>query len=170
MKYAVINGFPLSGKDTFVNYCLEEIKNYGLLVSTVDFVKHIAIECGWKKEKTPKDRKFLSDLKKILSNWNDVPYRKVIEEITYFRKDLEYYGVDDNGIVFIMSREPEEINRFKKDLNAKTVLIYRPSASLLQQSNDSDSNIMNYQYDYTIYNDGTLEELRNKAKNFLKII
>ena len=69
-----------------------------------------------------------------------------------------------------MSREPEEINRFKKDLNAKTVLIYRPSTSLLQQSNDSDSNIMNYQYDYTIYNGGTLEELRNKAKNFLKII
>ena len=35
----IVNGAPRSGKDTFVNFCLKELKGFGKSVSTVDFVK-----------------------------------------------------------------------------------------------------------------------------------
>lgn len=168
MKYFIVNGFPRSGKDTFVNCCLKELGAFGKLISTVDFIKEIAIKCGWNGEKTPKDRKFLSDLKDLLSNWNDVPYQKVLKEIDLFRYDLEYYDVENNGVVFIMSREPEEINRFENEIGAKSILIRRESVEFNQQSNHADSEVLNHKYDYIIENSGTIDELKEKAKDFLK--
>lgn len=168
MKYFIVNGFPRSGKDTFVNCCLKELGAFGKLISTVDFIKEIAIKCGWNGEKTQKDRKFLSDLKDLLSNWNDVPYQKVLKEIDLFRYDLEYYDVENNGVVFIMSREPEEINRFENEIGAKSILIRRESVEFNQQSNHADNEVLNHKYHYIIDNNGTIEQLQEKAKNFLK--
>jgi len=47
----IVNGAPRSGKDTFVNFCLKELKGLGKSVSTVDFVKEVAKFCGWDGEK-----------------------------------------------------------------------------------------------------------------------
>ena len=168
MKYFIINGRPRSGKDTFVNFCLEELGALGKLISTVDFVKEIATRCGWDKTKTPKNRKFLSDLKDLLTNWGDVPYKKTLQEIDMFKFDLDYWDVSDKGVVFIMCREPKEIERFERELNAKSVLIRRASVEFEQQSNHADSEVLNHKYDYIIENNGTVDELKEKAKEFLK--
>ena len=168
MKYFIINGRPRSGKDTFVNFCLEELGAFGKLISTVDFVKKIAIKCGWDRTKTPKNRKFLSDLKDLLTNWGDVPYKKTLQEIDMFKFDLDYWDVSDKGVVFIMCREPKEIDRFERELNAKSVLIRRASVEFEQQSNHADSEVLNHKYDYIIENNGTIDELKEKAKGFLK--
>ena len=168
MKYFIINGRPRSGKDTFVNFCLEELGAFGKLISTVDFVKEIAARCGWDKTKTPKNRKFLSDLKDLLTNWGDVPYKKTLQEIDMFKFDLDYWDVSDKGVVFIMCREPKEIDRFERELNAKSVLIQRASVEFEQQSNHADSEVLNHKYDYIIENNGTIDELKEKAKEFLK--
>lgn len=168
MKYFIINGRPRSGKDTFVNFCLEELGAFGKLISTVDFVKEIAARCGWDKTKTPKNRKFLSDLKDLLTNWGDVPYKKTLQEIDMFKFDLDYWDVSDKGVVFIMCREPKEIDRFERELNAKSVLIQRASVEFEQQSNHADSEVLNHKYDYIIENNGTVDELKEKAKEFLK--
>ena len=168
MKYFIINGRPRSGKDTFVNFCLEELGAFGKLISTVDFVKKIAIKCGWDKTKTPKNRKFLSDLKDLLTNWGDVPYKKTLQEIDMFKFDLDYWDVSDKGVVFIMCREPKEIERFERELNAKSVLIRRASVEFEQQSNHADSEVLNHKYDYIIENNSTVDELKEKAKGFLK--
>lgn len=168
MKYFIINGRPRSGKDTFVNFCLEELGAFGKLISTVDFVKEIAARCGWDKTKTPKNRKFLSDLKDLLTNWGDVPYKKTLQEIDMFKFDLDYWDVSDKGVVFIMCREPKEIERFERELNAKSVLIQRASVEFEQQSNHADSEVLNHKYDYIIENNGTIDELKEKAKGFLK--
>ena len=168
MKYFIINGRPRSGKDTFVNFCLEELGAFGKLISTVDFVKKIATECGWDGTKDLKNRKFLSDLKDLLTNWGDVPYKKTLQEIDMFKFDLDYWDVSDKGIVFIMCREPKEIERFERELNAKSVLIRRASVEFEQQSNHADSEVLNHKYDYIIENNGTIDELKEKAKEFLK--
>ena len=168
MKYFIINGRPRSGKDTFVNFCLEELGAFGKLISTVDFVKEIAVRCGWNRTKTPKNRKFLSDLKDLLTNWGDVPYKKTLQEIDMFKFDLDYWDVSDKGVVFIMCREPKEIERFERELNAKSVLIRRASVEFEQQSNHADSEVLNHKYDYIIENNGTIDELKEKAKEFLK--
>ena len=168
MKYFIINGRPRSGKDTFVNFCLEELGAFGKLISTVDFVKKIATECGWDGTKDLKNRKFLSDLKDLLTNWGDVPYKKTLQEIDMFKFDLDYWDVPDKGVVFIMCREPKEIERFERELNAKSVLIRRASVEFEQQSNHADSEVLNHKYDYIIENNGTVDELKEKAKGFLK--
>ena len=168
MKYFIINGRPRSGKDTFVNFCLEELGAFGKLISTVDFVKEIAARCGWDTTKTPKNRKFLSDLKDLLTNWGDIPYKKTLQEIDMFKFDLDYWDVSDKGVVFIMCREPKEIERFERELNAKSVLIRRASVEFEQQSNHADSEVLNHKYDYIIENNGTVDELKEKAKEFLK--
>ena len=168
MKYFIINGRPRSGKDTFVNFCLEELGAFGKLISTVDFVKKIATECGWDGTKDLKNRKFLSDLKDLLTNWGDVPYKKTLQEIDMFKFDLDCWNVSDKGVVFIMCREPKEIERFERELNAKSLLIRRASVEFEQQSNHADSEVLNHKYDYIIENNGTIDELKEKAKGFLK--
>lgn len=168
MKYFIINGRPRSGKDSFVSFCLEELGAFGKLISTVDFVKKIATECGWDGTKDLKNRKFLSDLKDLLTNWGDVPYKKTLQEIDMFKFDLDCWNVPDKGMVFIMCREPEEIERFERELNAKSLLIRRASVEFEQQSNHADSEVLNHKYDYIIENNGTIDELKEKAKDFLK--
>ena len=170
MKYFIVNGKPCSGKDTFVNFCLEELGAFGKLISTVDFVKKIAIKCGWDGTKDSKNRKFLSDLKDLLTNWGDVPYIKTLQEIKLFYYDLEYYDVEDSGVVFIMSREPEEISRFEKELGAKSILIRRNAVEFNEQSNHADSEVLNHKYHYIIDNNNTLEKLKIKAKKFCNYI
>lgn len=167
MKVFVINGFPRSGKSQFVEYCNNELAPWCCEISTVDFVKNIAEKCGWTGEKTPKNRKFLSDLKDLLTDWEDVPYQKVLNKINDFKYLLNQFDLSDNkAVIFIMSREPEEITRFEKELNAESILIRRKSVEFNQQSNHADSEVLNHKYHYIIENNSTLEELKNKAKNF----
>ena len=104
----------------------------------------------------------------MLTNWGDVPYKKTLQEIDMFKFDLDYWDVSDKGVVFIMCREPKEIERFERELNAKSVLIRRASVEFEQQSNHADSEVLNHKYDYIIENNGTVDELKEKAKGFLK--
>ena len=85
-----------------------------------------------------------------------------------FKFDLDYWDVPDKGVVFIMCREPKESERFERELNAKSVLIQRASVEFEQQSNHADSEVLNHKYDYIIENNGTVDELKEKAKGFLK--
>lgn len=170
VNVVVINGFPRSGKDTFVNFCLEELGPFGYSVSTVDFVKELAKLCGWDGTKTPENRKFLSDLKDLLTEWGDVPWKKVEKVFCDIKDDCFRYGLKDNDFfLFIHSREPAEIARFEEEYGALSVLIDRREVEG-KQSNHSDENVMNHQYKYIINNDGTLEELQMKAKTFIESV
>lgn len=169
MKIIVINGMPQSGKSTFVNFCLDELTCWGKEVSTVDFVKKIAEESGWDKTKTGKNRKFLSDLKDLLTEWDDVPYKKVIEEKKIWEFSFNQFNIStENCFFFIHCREPQEIQKFVDKDGAKTLLIRRASVEEKEQSNHADSEVFNFKYDYEIENNGDLKELRDKARNFLK--
>lgn len=160
-----------SGKDTFVNFCLKELKGFGKSISTVDFVKEIAAMCGWDGTKTLKNREFLSNLKDLLTEWDDVPYKKVAKEIQLFDYTLNQYDIDEGrGIVFVMCREPREIQKFVNRLGAKTVCIRNEKAEYAAVSNHADAEVLNYEYDYYIDNNHSLEHLQLAAKTFLKSI
>ena len=166
MKYFIINGRPRSGKDTFVNFCLEELGAFGKLISTVDFVKKIAIKCGWDGTKDSKNRKFLSDLKDLFSKFNDMPFNTTIKKVKEIIDEYDYYDIKENSyIIFIHVREPEEILRLVTKLNAVTLLIKRENNEII--SNHADSLVNDYTYDYTILNTGTLEELKKQVHQFL---
>jgi len=70
-------------------------------------------------------------------------------------------------ILFVDAREPEGIQRLKDKLDAVTLLIRRTVAEDNIQSNHADQNVLNYRYDYVINNDGTIDELAQKANDFI---
>ena len=167
MQVVVINGMPRAGKDQFVQFCQAHLtwcKN----VSTVDFVKTLAYKCGWDGTKTPKNRAFLSDLKDLLTEWNDVPFKEILREAKLFECDAAAYDFgSDELLMFVHCREPKEIAKFVEQMDAKTLLIRREAIETNDQSNHADADVFNYTYDYIIENNGTLEELEQKAIAFL---
>ena len=149
-EIVVINGSGGVGKDTFVQFCGEYVPIMN--ISSVDKVKEAAkVLAGWNGEKDEKSRKFLSDLKELGIEYNDAPFKYISNMAEEFKKS-------DRQIMFVHVRESEEIEKCKKCLNAKTLLI----------TNISDRDVDKYEYDYHISNDGTLEELKQKAKEFLE--
>lgn len=172
LKIVIVNGAPGSGKTTFENFCQEIMDDYCQMRSTVDLVKEIALfYTGWNGEKDLKSRKFLSDLKDLLTEFNDVPFNDIVRFKNVWEDELEMYNVKDRPhILLVDSREPEEIMRFKRELGAVTVLVRRASAEMAETSNHADANVLNCDYDYEIDNNGSLDELRAKAAEFLDLI
>lgn len=165
MKVIIVNGRGGVGKDTFENFVTmvaAENKKQVKKTSMVTYVKQIAEMCGWQGGKELKDRKFLSDLKLALAEWDDVPYCSVKCFIDFEEKA----GVD---FIFVDAREAEDIDRLKKDFNAITVLVEREG---LPESygNVADDNVYDYSYDYVIENNGTLEDLSAAALTFYEAI
>ena len=175
MKIVVINGTGGAGKDTFVVMCKDILGAERILnISTVDFVKEVAIMCGWNGTKTPKNRKFLSDLKDLLTEWDNVPFDKIISDIDAWAYERIAVGDYEQSIAFVHCREPKEIEKIVEHYNiddnpmVTTLLIRRGAAENVQQINHADNDVLNYSYDYTIYNDSTLSWLRNEAEVFLR--
>ena len=117
--------------------------------------------CGWDGTKTLENRKFLSDLKALLTQWDDVPNRLIESHIRSLPTHSDW-------IVFVDCREPIEIQKLKERLNATTILIRRPSLETQETSNQSDADVFDYDYDLEITNDLGLEELELLAKEFIK--
>lgn len=166
----IVNGAPGSGKTSFEDYVTTIMGDqYCTKISTIDFVKNLAMQCGWDGVKTPRNRKFLSDLKDLLTKWDDVPYKKVIKQIKLELVEWSNYGIDTNKTaIFVDCREPEEIAKFVSNLNTKTVLVRRISAEEDKTSNHADANVLKYaNYDYVLDNNGTLKELYQKCIEFV---
>ena len=179
VKVVVVNGRPESGKTTFEKKCVElcgasstfwfdateQRRTLAKCISTVDFVKAIALRCGWTGEKTLKDRKFLSDLKDLLIQWNDIPFKTILEEANKLKNwaSCNYH----DWILFVDCREPEEIQKLKERLNATTVLVRRLGDEINETSNHADANVFEYEYDYTIKNYGDLDDLAIECEAFL---
>ena len=103
----------------------------------------------------------LVDLKQLSIDYNDYP-------MTYIKQEAEeFLENEDQDMMFIHIREISEIEKVKNMLDAKTLLITSSRVAKIT-TNNSDANVDKYEYDYYISNDGTLEELRDKAKNFIE--
>lgn len=162
----IINGSGGVGKDTFVELVSIELndilKKFHTVInfSSVDRVKDIAREIGWSGKKTEKDRKFLSDLKILTSEYCDMPFKSMEKRVNEFLKD------EESKLLFLHIREPEEITRAVKEFGAKTILVTRNTVKHII-SNMADENVFNYNYDFVIENNGTIDELNEKVKAFV---
>ena len=155
----VTNGMARSGKDTFAALMNEFVptKKY----SSIDYIKEIAKLCGWDGQKNERSRKFLSDLKVLTSQYNDLPFKMIQKQIQEFHKNKKY------NVLLIDIREPEEIRKLcYKYKDVKTILIKRSSVKTIT-SNMADAGVFNYNYDFVIENNGTLDELKSIVKKFV---
>lgn len=165
----VINGQGGSGKDTFVEYFTEFAgENYVLNISTVDYIKEIAKSLGWNGLKDNLSRKYLSDLKDMSTYWGDIPFKDVRKRTGWFEYHLASLGNIKPGFVFIHCREPKEIQRIKEDFPFEVLTVLIQRAGLKNYGNHADDEVENYNYDFTIDNNGTLNDLRLAAEKFYR--
>ena len=155
----ITNGTGGAGKDTFCHFVQNRVPT--MKFSSIDHVKVVARNCGWDgSSKSEKDRKFLSDLKLLTSEYSDMPFRSIRAAVEDFNSR------NDSVVMFIDIREPHEIERAKNEFGAKTILIRNDRVEPIT-SNMADANVEHYNYDFIIENNGTLEEFREKAIRFI---
>lgn len=163
----VINGAGGVGKDTLIEQFKEKVPSYIPVynVSSVDVIKEIATKYGkWEGQKDLKSRKFLSDLKKVFTDYNDLPTTYLIDRYRHFME-----GGMNQGVLFVHIREPEEIKKFVKGTNGKavTILIQRKGISEKHYGNHSDDDVANYNYDVIFDNDKSIEESSIEFTNII---
>lgn len=169
MNVYIINGAPGSGKTTFENYCFALNPVYVRIYSSIDGVKKIAQQCGWDGVKEPKDRKFLSDLKQLLIDYNDYPLKDVADYIRLQCTWMDHRDYNSDQLIFFIDvREPKEIKKFCEAFGAQSILIARDSAKGLDNNADKKENFDPNLYDIIITNNGTLEQLEAQAREFMK--
>ena len=168
MYVVVINGYPRTGKTTFTDICCEIAFPYGKNLSTVDFIKEIATLAGWDGTKDEKNRKFLSDLKKLMTDWNEVPMKKLEDDMKDHMAELAFNDFDPGkAIFFVHCREPEEIQKLVDEFNAVTVIVCRDDVEE-KLSNDSDKNVELFPYDVMVKNNSSIQHLELAAKTFME--
>jgi hypothetical protein len=164
----VINGKGGCGKDTLINQAKQAFKVWN--ISSIDPVKDIARQLGYKEEnKDDKSRKFLSDLKKLIVEWNDTPLRYCIDQT----KSFIYSTI--GSLLFVHIREPEEIQKYVKAVKAiineleevedidknsvkvHTLLVMRPLTDTKTYGNPSDDGVEEFKYDFVFNNNETNE-------------
>lgn len=166
-RIIIINGKGGSGKDTAVQFVNDYYTGSIMNVSTIDPIKKVASLIGWKGSKNDIDRKFLSDLKSLSTEYNDYPTQYIYNQIDRFNR----LGVYCMRFMFIHCREPENIKKitsYLDTLNTKyyTLLIKRNSIDKNKHGNDSDDNVDNYGYDF-VYNN-SYEDLDIYRESFMK--
>lgn len=160
IKIFIVNGQGGSGKTTFENFVAQACEGDVAAVSMIDYTKQCAAKLGWNGAKEDKDRRFLSNLKDTLTAWDDSPFLTTCAMTNMAIKE----GCE---IVFIDAREPDDIDRLKQAFSCLTVLVKRGGQK--DYGNHADDDVFNYNYDIVIENNGTLDELRASAEEFVKM-
>lgn len=158
----VINGYNQVGKDTFIDLFKNVTKEKVHNISTVDMVKVAAEVLGWNGEKNENAREALHEIKKIGNKYFD-------HSRTYVK---DYVRKNTGSFIFVHCREPEEISwlvenvpKISELVECKTLLIKNDRVEAA--NNYADQSVLNYVYDNTIWNSGTLEELTTEAEKYL---
>lgn len=142
----IINGKGLAGKDSICNIVAKYYPSK--IVSSISPILPIAKLGGWLGEKDDKSRKLLSDLKKIFTDYNELPLKYLIDETKMFLQD-------NNTIMFVHIRESFEIDKFvdyvkSSNFICKTLLVQRNNKKIF--GNISDDLVEDYNYDYIFEN------------------
>lgn len=148
-----------AGKDSFIDIFSKHVPSMNF--SSVNNIKKIATTMGWNGEKDEKSRKFLSDLKDLSTEYNDMPFKTMVATINTFKQHTEY------EVLYLHVREIPELKRLVDYYRAKTLLVKSNRISPIK-SNWADANVNNYEYDYIVYNNGTLEDLEKQALEFIE--
>lgn len=161
----VVNGYPKSGKDSFVDYCITHLQKknmIGIKYSTISTCVELAKFVGWDGEKDDASRVMLSELKNWYTKHFDGTFNEMVRLMT-----------DDNhkfDIIFSMIREPEEIIKIDNwctENNFLCITILMDGRGERHHLAHSDYLVENYHYDQVIVNDGSLESLERAAEKFV---
>lgn len=177
-KIYIINGAGGSGKDTFCDLVWGAMNSFDphsfvhkYYTSTP--AKKWACTIGWDGiTKRPMDRRFLCELKDMLDYWNNITHKYIKEKIKYVSNLTTF----DKKILFLHAREDKDIAWIQEycrwsGIDCKTILVDR---KVLKENNkygnhaDDGVKKSGIAYNYVIDNNGTFEDLKDKAKYFIE--
>lgn len=157
----VINGSGGVGKDTLCDIAADRFSVWN--ISSIDPIKELAAITGWNGDKSDRSRKFLADLKQLTVTYNDYPLRWLMAR-------YETFLTDEHDILFVHIREPKEIEKFVKAIEAvdgKILTLLVRGGERLKNSrgdkaygNAADDEVEQYAYDCYYTNDRPLEETK----------
>lgn len=167
----IINGAPKSGKDTFVRQCRDIDEQFNVTnLSLADHYKEYMVKnMGWDRRKTKEARNLLAAL--IEYDWSHNKCKNVIVEMcNAIRQKAEHKN--KINVTFIHCRQPYIISHI---IDKCTVALYGVEVHTLLVSraltefptNDADRCVNDYNYDHVVYNDGTVEDLHDRAVNYM---
>ncbi len=158
----LVGGIARSGKDSFIDMCLENVDGYK--ISMIDPVKEAASCLGVvDPDKGEKYRKFLANMKAL---W-DGTYNG---SFAYLKK--QYSNMTNGQVLFVLVRKPEEIEQIVKHYGHRgycvTVMLSRKGIDVPE--NSADMTTENYDYDMIVCNNETLEELEYQCHAFVEYL
>lgn len=173
MKIICISGKAQHGKDTSAAMMKELLEADGkrvLIAHYGDLVKYVCKTFfGWDGNKDEKGRTILQHVGTNIVRqqrpefWVDF----IIDILTLFDGEWDYVLIPD-------CRFPNEIERMKKEFyDVSSLRITRENfvspLSEEQQRHPSETALDDYEFDFTIFNNGTTDDLRTMLKLYLGI-
>jgi len=173
-KVYFINGQAEAGKDTFLYRVSEELKKKGIKVynySTIDdiknFLSYLGIDTSMKDTKL---RNLMSDMKDLLTEYDDIPNKMAASFINFHLRDKN----NSNDIIFVHCRESENIKNIEKRISdivrpedIKSILLRRNGHNVSDCIKDSQESIEKHEYDIIYFHD-TMADLLLNVDNFIK--
>ena len=176
MIVIIVNGIAGSGKDTFMDDCINIFNTYdvhrhtkAVKYSIIDPIKKIAKDLCTEYEtgKTDAERKLLGGLKHVLDEFNGFCMKNLRKAIADYNND------ETTEMMFVCIRNHNDIESTVKYCNDSkipvlTVFIRRPGIQSITSSED-DLDILKsyYKYNRILSNDGDLEKLNSIAFAFI---
>jgi len=167
----IVNGAPRSGKDTAVLYMSERAEELGWnahAMSTIDCVKALLADFPL-EAKGSKERALLSEVGDAVERYNGFRTNSVMAKLDVLE------GRSFKPIVlFVHLREPALISKLcdliksrydlTRETRCTTLVVRNPVAEMAATSNDSDANVLKFDYQWMVANNGTLGQLLDNAR------
>ena len=172
MKIIMISGKARSGKDTLADFLIKDLEEKNKKVCKVQigqYIKYYAMKYfGWDGEEETKPRDLLIHLgTDIIRNKIDPNFH-----INRLIQDIEVLSYFYDTFIVSDVRFPVEIEKVKEKYNdVLTIKIERESTELTesQKANITETALDSFNdYDIVIDNNGTLEELQEKATSIIQ--
>jgi hypothetical protein len=160
----VINGKGGVGKDTLCDAAALHFSTRN--ISSITPIKEIARTFGWNGEKDLRSRRFLAELKRVFSEYNDLPNRYLIEQHQAFLES-------DEQLLFVHIREADQIKAFVQGVGGAcvTLLVRRDlPETATGYGNHADDDVEDYSYDCIFDNNRPLEQAQEAFIEFIKAL
>ena len=168
MKTILISGKAGHGKDTVAQLMKEELEQQGekvLIIKFGDPVKWFAREYyNWNGEKDEKGRSLLQYIgTEMMRTYNKYYWGVIISEFVAANEDFTVALIPDWRFLSEEYCIHDDVENYYT-LRVERPGYKNPNMTEAQLKHVSETELDNYSFDYTIWNDSTMDDLREKVK------